>query len=315
MALTGAGYLGIGTEAPSQELHVVGAACVEHTATEADEHGLEVVIDAAGFGDVKAIDVNYTTGTIGAGEDEGVILINIDETAAAGGEVFAIEVLTTTIGSDEVVAVKCGAGVAPISQAAGTFGDVDTVLNKTVDVTASLILGGGGNITMFVADNDTITIGNASQFSELEVILDTGASQNVQPTWEYSTGIGTWAAFTPTDGSNGFLNTGVMLWDQDDLAGWVVGTGSEYLIRITRTRNALSTAPIVDTIQFVDPEVYSWDKDGAVTISALRVIPMPAYQDEAAAVVAGLLTGQLYQTTGTGAGSLFSEAGVVMIKQ
>jgi len=41
---------------------------------------------------------------------------------------------------------------------------------------------------------------------------------------------------------------------------------------------------------------------------------LPAYQDDAAAGVAGLTTGQLYQTTGTGAAPL-NAAGIVMIKQ
>jgi len=42
---------------------------------------------------------------------------------------------------------------------------------------------------------------------------------------------------------------------------------------------------------------------------------LPSYQDEAAAVVAGLATGKLYQTSGTGSGALFAEVGVVMVKQ
>tara|TARA_Y100000590_G_scaffold84148_1_gene93915 strand:+ start:3579 stop:3845 length:267 start_codon:yes stop_codon:yes gene_type:complete len=44
------------------------------------------------------------------------------------------------------------------------------------------------------------------------------------------------------------------------------------------------------------------------------VITLPAYQDEAAAIAAGLTTGQLYQTTGTGAAPL-NAAGIVMVKQ
>tara|TARA_R110000744_G_scaffold369367_1_gene479549 strand:- start:17 stop:925 length:909 start_codon:yes stop_codon:yes gene_type:complete len=287
---------------------------VTHTAAASDEHALEIIANAAGFGDVKALDIDYITGAIGPGVDEGVILINIDETLSTGGEVFALEVLTTTIGNDAVVAVKTGVGVDPISQDSGIFADIDTILNNAVDVTAALAVGGAGNITIFAADNDTITVGDAGKFAELEVIMDTGASQNVNPTWEYSTGVGTWAAFTPTDGSNGFQNTGAMLWDSNDLAGWVVGTGSEYLIRITRTRNALSTAPIIDVMQFADPEIFSWDSTGAVTIDTLKVVSLPAYQDEAAAVTAALATGQLYQTTGTGAAPL-NAAGIVMIKQ
>ena len=294
---------------------VHGTGCFDHTAIEADDHALEISCDAAGFGDVKGIEVNYITGAIGPGTDEGVILVNIDESLSTGGEVFALEVLTTTTGGDAVIGMKTGVGIDPISQDSGIFENIDTILNKTVDVTAALAIGGAGNITIFAADNDTITVGHASNFDELEVLFDTGASQNVNPTWEYSTGVGTWATFTPTDGTNGFQNSGAMLWDSGDLAGWIVGTGSEFLIRITRTRNSLTTAPIVDVIQLAEPEVFSWDKNGDVTVNKLRATSLPAYQDEAAAVVAGLATGQMYQTSGTGAGALYGEVGVVMIKQ
>ena len=314
MALTAEGNLGLGTTTPAQTFHVIGEACVEHTATQPDEHGLELMVDAAGFGDVKAMDVVYTTGAIGAGEDEGVILINIDESLATGGEVFALEVLTTTLGTDSVIGMKTGVGVAPISQDSGLFVDIATILNKTVDVTAALADGGAGNITMFVEDNDTITIGGSAKFAELEVLIATGASQNIQPTWEYSTGVGAWSAFVPTDGSNGFQNTGAMLWDSEDLAGWVVGTGSEYLVRITRTRNGLSTVPIVDEIQFASPDIFSWDENGDVVINTLIAAGTPAFDDDTAAGAGDVVTGGIYQTTGNAASPL-DVAGILMIKQ
>ena len=313
MTLTPEGFLGIGAPIPTQELHVLGAACVEHTAVEADEHGLEIVLDAAGFGDVKALDIDYITGAIGAGVYEGVILVNIDETAAAGGEVFALEVLTTTEGTDKIIAVKTSVGVDPISQDSGVFGDVSSILNDGVNVTAELSSGGVGNITMFVDVNDTITIGGLTNFSELEVLIDTGASQNVQPTWEYSIGAG-WGNFTPTDGTNGFINTGVMLWDADDLAGWDNNSG-EYLIRITRTRNGLATSPIVDTVKSATPDIYSWDKDGSVNISDLNMDNIPAFDTFALAAAAYPLAGKVWQTSGNGAGTIFSQAGIVMITQ
>jgi hypothetical protein len=253
------------------EFIVTGSQYIKHTSTIADDYALEIQCDAVGFGDVKAVDINYITGAIGAGVDEGIILINIDETLSVGGEVFALEVLTTTLGSDKVIAVKTGVGIDPISQDAGTFGDAPTILNKAVDVTTELADGGAGNITIFVADNDTITVGNINKFSEMEVILGTGASQNVNPDWEYSTGVGTWASFTPTDGTNGFGNTGAVLWDETDLVGWVAGTGSEFLIRITRTRNNLTTDPIVDEIQIAEVVLFSWDLNGDIIANSIDV--------------------------------------------
>jgi hypothetical protein len=49
-----------------------------------------------------------------------------------------------------------------------------------------------------------------------------------------------------------------------------------------------------------------------LALASSAVITLPAYNDEAAAAAAGLLTGQLYQTTGAGA---LTTAGIVMVKQ
>ena len=134
-----------------------------------------------------------------------------------------------------------------------SFANPASCLNKAVDVLAAISTGGAGNISIFVADNDTITIGLAAKFEEIEFILDTAASgSGVAPTFEYSTGSGTWASFGPVDGTNGMRNTGVMAWLDADIPSWAVGVGSEYLIRITRTKNSLITTPIVDKIQVAD---------------------------------------------------------------
>jgi hypothetical protein len=263
------GGMGVGTVTPEETLHVVGEALFVHTAVGTDEHALEIIVDAAGFGDIKALDIDYITGAISSGDTEGVILINVDETLAIGGEVFALEVLTTTEGTDDVIALKAGVGVAPISHDSGTFSDMDSLLVLAVDQLAALSSGGAGNVSVFVNDNDTITIGDAAQFDELEIIIDTGASSNgIDPVFEFSTGVGTWDSFTPTDGTNAFKNTGAILWDSTDLPSpWLVGTGAEFLIRITRTKNSLQTIPILDLVQIAAPTIYSWDKDANLVVN------------------------------------------------
>jgi hypothetical protein len=264
--------VGIGTTTPLDTFHVVGAMELDHTAIENDDHALELVCDAAGYGDVKALDIDYVTGAVGATQDEEVILVNIDETLSTGGEVSALQVLATTEGSVQAIALKCGPNIDAIRQEVGTFGNMDSALNKAVDVLAALSSGGAGNISAFVADNDTFTVGDAASFGALEIVLDTGASGGgISPTWEYSTGIGLWSSFSPADGTNGLRNTGVVEWDVTDLAGFAVGTGSEFLIRITRTKNSLSTTPIIDLLQISALTEYNWDKNAALSVASLTL--------------------------------------------
>lgn len=240
---------------------------IVHTAAQAEDHALEIDMNAAGFGDTKSLDIDYVTGALAANSESSVVLINIDDTGSTGGEVIGVDVLVTP-GLTAVIGMRAGALVKPIEQISGTFGDADSILNKAVDVTANLANGGGGGITIFVADNDTVTVGDAATFFEISWELTTPSSgAGVAPTWEFSTGSGTWASFTPTDGTNGFRNTGVQAWDVSDVPAWAVGTSGDYLIRITRTRNSLSTTPVAFETQIATVTEYGWDENADVNIN------------------------------------------------
>lgn len=264
--------LGIGITTPGDSLHVVGAMELDHTAIENDDHAIEIVCNAAGFTDVKAIDIDYITGALAAGQDEEAILVNIDQSLSTGGIIAGYLCLTTSTGLATVNGYETGININPIVHESGTFGDADNILNKAVDVTAALASGGAGAITAFVADNDTFTIGDAATFGEMEIILTTAASgAGIAPTFEYSTGAASFAAFSPVDGTNGFRNTGAILWDVTMLAGWVTAASGRYEIRITRTRNSLSTSPVLDELQISALTEYKWDKNGNVNINALTL--------------------------------------------
>ena len=293
--------LGLGTVTPLDTLSVVGNMNLVHTAVENDDHALEIDCDTGNFGDVKAIAIDYIAGIVEAAEDEEAILINIDEIVSTGGEIVALQVLTTTEGSAQVIAVKMGPSIDAIRQEAGTFGNMDSALNKTVDVLAALSGGGAGNISGFVADDDTMTFGDAASFGALEIILDTGASgAGIAPTFEYSTGIGLWATFSPADGTGGFKNTGVIEWDVADLAGFATGTGTEYLIRITRTRNTVTTTPILDKVQISALTEYKWDKNGAVNLNSLT-LTTPLVVSSGGTGAATFTDGAVLLGSGTGA--------------
>jgi hypothetical protein len=264
--------VGEGTFDDPDTFHVFGSQRISHTAQENDDHALEIDVDDAGFSDVKAIDIDYITGDIEAGEDEAVILINVDEVQSTGGRVTGMEVLSTDAGGSKKEALFVGVGISPIEHLSGTFEDAGSISDNGTDVLTALSDGGVGNITLFENDNETLTIGKSSRFEEIEVILDIGSSgAGISPTFEYSTGVDTWATFGPVDGTNQFKNTGIIAWEDSDIPSWAAGTGSEFLIRITRTRNSLTTSPRADLIQVSSATEYYWDKDGQVLISRMYV--------------------------------------------
>ncbi len=243
---------------------------INHTATENDDHALEIDVDAAGFGDVRGLDIQYITGNIIAGVDEEGILVNVDQSASTGGRFVALEVLGTDVGSAEVDGLECGVQCHPIRQQSGVFANATALFNLAVDVTVALSSGGAGNITLFVADNDTFTIQGAAKFSEIEIILDIVASgPGILPLFEFSNGASptTWATFSPIDGTNQFRSSGVILWELVDIPSWVVGTSGNFEIRISRTRNSLTTSPRCDLCQISATEIFNWDKDGNLNVN------------------------------------------------
>jgi hypothetical protein len=251
------------------DVTVGGAVNFNHTATADNDHGLELKYDAAGFSDGLALEINYTTGALAAGGDDDAMLISIDKTASTGGEIIGLAVLSTT-GTAEAYAVEVGVGVNPLVHLVGTFEDVDIGLINAVDSTTSLN-NTGSTDSIFIADNDSLTVGLTSQFSEIEILLDTVASgSGITPTFEYSTGVGTWQTFNPTDSTNGMRNNGLIVFLPADVSTWAL-SGSHYLIKITRTKNSLSTTPIISLAQVSTAAIYSWDKDAKVSCASADI--------------------------------------------
>ena len=260
------------------EVEITGAVDIIHTATENDEHTFELQVDAAGYGDVKAMNIVYTTGPISTGEDEGVILINIDDThvSATGGDVFGLEVLATDGNADNIYGMKAGAVVGPILQEAGSFANPTTATNDTTgpaDVNAMKDGSTGTNTTIFVANSDYILIGAAAVFTEIEFIIETGASNpGIKPTFGYSTaGAHTFTTFSPVDGTNGFRNTGIVAWDEADLTAHGINTDTgTYDIKITRTHASAGSVSLFYA-KTAATVVYSWDKNGVVSVSSIEL--------------------------------------------
>ncbi len=253
----------------SDSLTVVDGFDLIHTATHSDDHAFEIVLDAAGFGDVKGIDINYITGAITTGQDEEAILINIDDFLSTGGTVIGLEIITTE-GLADVYGMEVGALVNPILQLSGEFSNESLGTVNEVDRLAEF-LSLSLDIDIFVNDNDNITIGSASKFEEIEFILNTTSSgSGISPIFEFSTGEGTWAEFNPTDGTNGMRNNGVVAWLDGDIPSWAT-TGGNYTIQITRTKNTLATNPIENEIRIVSGAIeYSWNKEGDISVNEIN---------------------------------------------
>jgi hypothetical protein len=168
-----------------------------------------------------------------------------------------------------------GINVNPIEQLSGTFGAMDSALVNASNELANFTATAPNDVQFFVIDNDTVTIGDASKFEEIEFLLAVNGSQNANITFEYSTGVGTWAPFTPVDGTNGMRNSGVVAWLDGDIPSWALGTGSEYLIRLKRTRNTLTTPPTESLVQIGTADEYKWDKDGDIAINNITIGSSP----------------------------------------
>ncbi|KKN73621.1 hypothetical protein LCGC14_0399370 [marine sediment metagenome] len=166
-----------------------------HTSTHADDHALEIDTDAAGYGDVKALDIDYITGNITAGEDEGILLINIDRTLAIGGDIFALEVLATdqVTGSTGIYGLKIGAEIGPVHQDSGTFANPTKGTDNTI----------GSSVTKtsigFTQSPDTITDSSNGfgNFVVGEIVVVTGATTPANNT-TYTITVATVGALTVT---------------------------------------------------------------------------------------------------------------------
>lgn len=250
------------------------------TATGDDQHAVNITVDGAGFGDIKSFDVDYTTGDMQSGDDSAVMLLNIDESGASGGEVFGIEVLATE-GNTTVTGLNVGQGVGPLRQSSGTTGDMDSFLIIAVDKLTEALSAATADLPYFLADNDTITIGDAAVFDAMTFVISTGASANgIVPVFEFWNG-GAWVAFTPVDGTDGWRSTGshIIKWDLTDISTWAVDGNTEYVIRVTRTKGTLTTEPVGSQVQIASSTVFSWDKDGDLNIRQLTLSGTANLQD------------------------------------
>ena len=238
---------------------------------------IHIMTDFNGQPNAESIEIEVNASSISAGLLS-VLDIAIDKGASTGGDIHALNVITVGSGAIKVVGLGIFSGIDVLHQHSGSPANMDRALiydGSFSDVTAAFT-STGNDTSIFVSDDDSVYVGHASKFGEIQFNLDTIASgAGIKPTFEFSTGAGAWTVFNPIDTTDGMRDDGDIAYEKDDLTGWATDTVSGFVnnfwIRINRTQNGLSTVPIEDLVQIVVDTDFTWDKDGNIQIFGMNV--------------------------------------------
>jgi len=215
--------------------------------------------DAKGYSNVDSLQIKHITGDLAAGNIQKGIRVTIDDSLCTGGSTTEIEGIkfTRTRGNStaHVDGIAVGTGFTNALHVSGSVEEaIDygyTFTNAwAVTDTTTAFQGDGTNVQMFTADNYGILIGADTKFAVIKYVQSIAGSATITPTWQYSTGDGTWATLTVSDTTGGMRLSGKVAfaipgsWNKS--AHCNVATGditNAYYIRITRTANTLATPP------------------------------------------------------------------------
>jgi len=202
----------------------------------------------------------------------------IDTTGAAAGKTHALDVATSGGGTSTVAALGTHTGVDPLHQHVGAF--QATGANYACEETSNgtVFDDNLNGETVFVADDDTIVVGAAATFDEIEIILTTAATKDCFLQFFYNTAIDTWVRFYPADDTDGMTQSGTIRfgapagWTNDgDPDGVGVAADAGYWIKIQRTRVASPGTVVISTVKTLSATEYYWDKNGAINVSAVNI--------------------------------------------
>lgn len=277
----------------------LGVIRILHSAGMDGTRPITLDIDSNGFGNTKAIVVNYLANGMDPGDESHILEVIVDTDGSTGGSLQGLSVAKGGTGLTNVVAVEALQDVALLTQQTALPTTVTQAwkLSNTTYTDVTTAFSAGTDVELFSLDNDYIICGHDSIFDELTVYLAVFASSTIDALFSYSTGLNTWALFSPADGTNGFTKSGTIMWPV--LAGWVpslVNGVSKHYIRVQRTRNNIVTPPIEHFIKLSANIEFGWDKNADVSIRKLKASGIPTYADRATAEAAGLTIGQFYQT-------------------
>ena len=237
-------------------------------AAAAGTNNLRILTDAAGYTNTDSVLIRQNVGALASGNIQYAIRCTVDDSlcTTSGADIAGVKFIRIGGSSPAPTdAVRVGTGFAHAVHIDGSVsvnpGYGYTFVPTTFAVTDHVNSGGGGNDSfindavntqMFTADNSGILIGSDTTFSIIEYIQQIAGSATITPTWEYSTGDGTWATLSVSDTTTGFRFSGKVSfvppgsWAASAHAGNAGGGGAitnAFYIRITRTANTLATPP------------------------------------------------------------------------
>ena len=240
---------------------------VELNGASDESSALFITANSNGHNLNDALHIQHNTGDLQAGDLSHSLHINLDEVAADSADsttdIQAIRLETTDVSSAE----KCGICLGPgfnnamrISGATAIDPDYGYEISSG-SVVDRVNSGGGGNDAfinnavdeqVFDSDDDYILIGSDNTFEIITTNLAINGSLDSTLSFFYSKAGGGWTGFSPSDGTNGFTNSGNITfaapgdWTKDDEAEGDGDITNAYYIKIQRTRNGVYTFPTED---------------------------------------------------------------------
>jgi hypothetical protein len=269
-----AAHAAFGTYAPELSppaIGVRGRGRILHTATNDFDAALQIALSTGGFDSGTAAKVAISLGTgHSASSVFSTFESKINDSLGTPAKLSHFTALSEA--TLESTAVSVGPLVDLVKAVSGTPGNFDLVQSVigATDYTAALSFDGSGNITICGTVGDGLAVGYSSKYAAIFLVLGSAASHNCDLTFEFSTGIGMWTAFTPADFTSGLQRSSIIVWNPDELLTWVVGTSGLYWVRFVRNAATVLNLPIANRAQFI-PYYYEWDKDGDITARAIEL--------------------------------------------
>lgn len=239
---------------------------LEASAAASGVTNLRIKTGADGWGNVDSMQIYHNTGVLPSGSLQKVVRVVLDDslcTSSPGPEIQCFKFSRTKGNSvAEVDAISVGTEFTHALHVDGSTAanpGYGYTFSAAFAVTDRVNSGGGGNDSfinaavntqLFTADNTGILIGSDNTFTVIEYVMQVAGSATITPTWQYSTGNGTWATLSVSDTTLGFRQSGKIsftppiAWAKSNKCNGSTGDiTSAYYVRITRTANSLATPP------------------------------------------------------------------------